>query len=43
MRGYNIRLMEKVEKSIYEEVLNKQNLLEETIVQFADERRYKSS
>jgi hypothetical protein len=34
--------MEQVGKSIYDEVLDEHNLLEETVVQFADERRYKS-
>jgi hypothetical protein len=36
------RLMEQVGKSIYDEVLDERNLLEETVVQFVDERRYKS-
>jgi hypothetical protein len=34
--------MEHVGKSIYDEVLDEHNLLEETVVQFVDERRYKS-
>jgi hypothetical protein len=35
--------MEQVGKSyIYDKVFDKQNLFEETVVQFADERRYKS-
>jgi hypothetical protein len=34
--------MEQVEKSIYDEVLDKKNLFKEMVVQFADERRYKS-
>jgi hypothetical protein len=35
-------LMEQVGKSIYDEALDEHNLLEETIVQFMDEIRYKS-
>jgi hypothetical protein len=34
--------MEQVGKSIYGEVLEKHNLLEEIVVQFEDEIRYKS-
>jgi hypothetical protein len=38
----DVLFVDEVGKSIYDEILDEQNLLEETVVQFADERRYKS-
>jgi hypothetical protein len=34
--------MDEVGKSIYDKILDEQNLIEETVIQFADEIRYKS-
>ena len=35
--------MEEVRKHVYDEIFDKQNLLEETTIQYENERRYEDS
>ena len=35
--------MEQVRKSIYDKIFDKQNLLEETVLRYENERRYEDS